>query len=96
MPAYSLSEGFKRLLSKKAKKDHDLKDVIGDALSKFGKEPVPNSLHFKPVPATQNRHYIRVPKRKGWRIIFRKLDLPEGTIYEAIDFGNHDLPRAER
>jgi hypothetical protein len=93
MPKFALSNQFERKLKKQSGKDRKLSQHITDALEKFGRDPVPNSLHFKPVSGTKNLHYIRIPKRHGWRIIFRKLELKKEVVYEAIDFGNHDVRR---
>lgn len=93
MPFYTLSGRFEREFTKKAKKDPALCDEMEDALKKFGQTPIPSSLDFKPLAGTTGRYSIRVPKRKGWRIIFRKLEQGDTAIYEAIDFGNHDIRR---
>ena len=93
MPLHTPSEHFEKMLKKKAKKDHSLLGDIIDAFEKFEQTPVPSSLSFKPVLGTSNRYYIWVPKRKGWRIIFRKIKISENVIYEAIDSGNHDIRR---
>lgn len=93
MPFYTLSGRFERELAKKAKKDSALCGEIEETLRRFGQTPVPSSLDFKPLMGTQGRYSIRIPKRKGWRIIFRKLEQGDTSVYEAIDFGNHDIRR---
>ena len=90
MPRFSLSTRFERKLVKDAKKDSKISGDIIDALNKFVMSPVPASLHFKPVPGTTDRYYIRITNRRGWRIVFRKID---GGLYEAIEFGDHDIRR---
>lgn len=93
MPFFATSPYFEKKLEKKRQKDPELKEVIKDALEKFLLDPVPNSLKFQPVAGSRDRYYIRMPRRKGWRIIFRRARRDDSVIYEAIDFDNHDIRR---
>ena len=93
MPAYTTSTKFDKLFAKLSKKDADAIEQVGDALDKFSLDPVPNGLHFKPIPGAKNIYSIRIPMRKGWRILFRKITLNGAVVYEAFKVGDHDMRR---